>query len=77
MPEGKPVPIDIYTKAPDQRVSVMHTPKGDSVTAYNGQAGWIAFPGRPLREMSASDQLAAKLDAEAFYPAQFEQSLPS
>ena len=34
----------------------MHTPKGDSVTAYNGQAGWIAFPGRPLREMSAPDQ---------------------
>ncbi len=72
MPEGKPVPIDIYTKAPDRRASAMHTPKGDSVTAYNGQAGWIAFPGRPLREMSASDQQAAKLDAEAFYPAQFE-----
>jgi photosynthetic reaction center cytochrome c subunit len=71
MPEGKPVPIDIYTKAPDQRVSVMHMPNGgDSVTAYNGQVGWIAFPGRPLREMSAPDREAAKLDAEAFYPAQ-------
>ncbi|MGC2109789.1 MAG: c-type cytochrome [Candidatus Korobacteraceae bacterium] len=70
VPEGPPVPIDIYTKAPDERVSVMHTPKGDSVTAYNGQAGWIAFPGRPLREMSAPDQQAAKLDAEAFYPNQ-------
>ena len=68
MPEGPPLPIDIYTKSPDERVSVMHTPKGESVTAYNGQAGWIAFPNRPLREMSASDQMAAKLDAEAFYP---------
>ncbi len=68
MPEGPAIPITIYTKAPDQRVSEMHTPKGDSVTAYNGQAGWIAFPGRPLRGMSASDQMAAKLDAEAFYP---------
>ncbi len=72
MPEGKPISIDIYTKAPDQRVSVMHMPKGDSVTAYNGQAGWIAFPGRPLREMSVPDQEAAKLDAEAFYPVQLE-----
>jgi len=72
MPEGPPVAIDIYTKAPDERVSVMHMPKGESVTAYNGQAGWIAFPGRPLREMSAADQQAAKLDAEAFYPLQFE-----
>ncbi len=72
MPEGPPLAIDIYTKAPDQRVSVMHMPKGESVTAYNGQAGWISFPGRPVREMSAADQLAAKLDADAFYPLQFE-----
>jgi hypothetical protein len=71
-PEGPPLPIDLYTKSPDQRVAVMHTPKGDSVTAYNGQAGWIAFPGRPLREMSAPDRQAAKLDAEAFYPAQLD-----
>ena len=69
MPEGPPIPIDIYTKAPDQRVSVMHMQKGDSTTAYNGHVGWISFPGRPLREMSPADQQAAKLDAEAFYPA--------
>ena len=72
MPEGPPIPIDIYTKAPNQRVSVMHMQKGDSTTAYNGQAGWIYFPGRPLREMSPADQQAAELDAEAFYPVQLE-----
>ncbi len=38
VPEGPPIAIDIYTKAPDERVSVMHMPKGDSVTAYNGQS---------------------------------------
>jgi hypothetical protein len=68
MPEGPPTAITIYTKSPDERVSVMHTAKGDSVTAYNGHAGWLAFPGRPPRQMSAADQLAAKLDAEIFYP---------
>jgi photosynthetic reaction center cytochrome c subunit len=73
MPEGPATPISIYTQAPDKRVSVMHSPKGDSVTAYNGQGGWLSFPGRPLREMSASDQLAAKLDAEAFYPNLLQQ----
>ena len=72
VPDGPPMPIDIYAKAPDERVSVMHTPRGDSVTAYNGEAGWIAFPGRPLREMSEPDQLAAKLDAEAFFPVRLE-----
>jgi len=73
MPEGPPIPIDIYTKAPDQRVSVMHMQKGDSTTAFNGKAGWIYFPGRPLREMSPADQQAAKLDAEAFYPVQLQR----
>jgi hypothetical protein len=51
----------------------MHTPKGDSVTAYNGQGGWLSFPGRPLREMSAEDQMAAKIDAEGFYPNLLQQ----
>jgi photosynthetic reaction center cytochrome c subunit len=73
MPEGPATPISIYTQAPDKRVSVMHTSKGESVTAYNGQGGWLSFPGRPLREMSASDQLAARLDAEAFYPNLLQQ----
>jgi len=73
MPEGGSMPITIYTKTPDQRVSVMHTPKGDSVTAYNGVAGWLLFPGRPPRAMSAADELAARLDAEAFYPAALPQ----
>jgi photosynthetic reaction center cytochrome c subunit len=72
MPEGPAMPITIYTKAPDQRVSVMKTPRGESVTAYNGQAGWLTFPGRPARQMDAEDQLAARLDAEAFYPRQME-----
>ncbi len=73
VPEGPPIAIDVYTRAPDQRVSVMHMPKGDSITAYNGQAGWISFPSRPLREMSAADQQAARLDAEAFYPVQLQR----
>ena len=72
-PVGPGIPITIYTQSPDKRVSVMHTPKGDSVTAYNGQGGWLSFPGRPLREMSAEDQMAAKIDAEAFYPNLLQQ----
>jgi len=72
VPEGPAMPITIYTQAPDQRVSVMQTPRGESVTAYNGQAGWLSFPGRPVRQMTPEDQLAAKLDAEAFYPKQLE-----
>ena len=50
---AEPLAIDIYSKAPDERVSAMHESKGDSVTAYNGPKEGPAPPGRPVREMSA------------------------
>jgi hypothetical protein len=65
---GRGLPIEIYAKAPDLRVSVMHTPNGESVTGYNGKDGWLASPGRAAREMSDSDGYAAKLDATAMFP---------
>jgi hypothetical protein len=66
--EGRGLPIEIYAKAPDLRVSVMQMPAGESVTGYNGKDGWLAAPGRPPREMSDSDDYAAKLDATAMFP---------
>ena len=68
--KGKPLPLEIFAQSPDRRVSIMHFPNADSVTAYNGRAGWLVVPGRPLREMSASDQEAARLDAAVFFPTQ-------
>ena len=73
MPGGRNVAIDIYTKPPDVRVSVMHMQGGESVTAFDGKAGWLASPNRPPREMSANDRQGARLDAAAFYPEQFLQ----
>jgi photosynthetic reaction center cytochrome c subunit len=73
MPGGRSVAIDIYSKPPDARVSVMHMQSGDSVTGLNGKAGWLEVPGRPPREMSSADRQAAKLDAAAFYPEQLQQ----
>jgi hypothetical protein len=68
MTGGRQVPIEIFAKSPDQRVSIMHVANGESVTAYNGHEGWLSAPGRPLREMSESDQDAARLDAMVFFP---------
>lgn len=61
---GKSFPIDIYCKAPDARISLTHMPEGESVTAFNGQAGWLGMPGRPIREMRGSDLDGASIDAE-------------
>lgn len=65
---GHQMPIDIYEKNPDKRISLMHLANGDSVTAYNGHDGWLAAPGRPLRDMSSSDIEAARLDANLHFP---------
>jgi hypothetical protein len=62
---GKSLPIDIYSKDPDQRISFTHMPEGDSVTAFNGHEGWLASPGRPgFRPMQGSELDAASMDAD-------------
>jgi photosynthetic reaction center cytochrome c subunit len=66
---GQHFPVDIYAKAPDKRVSVMHLPNGDSVTAFDGHAGWLSVPGRPPHFMTADEIAGARLDADLHFPA--------
>jgi photosynthetic reaction center cytochrome c subunit len=56
--------VEIFAKDPDKRVSFTHTPEGDSVTAFDGHEGWLAFPGRPVRDMHGPDVDAAAMDAD-------------
>jgi len=60
--------VDIYAKAPDKRVSVMHLKDGESVTAYNGTVGWLSVPGR-VHMMTAQESVGAKMDADFAFPA--------
>ena len=61
---GMSMPIDIYTKDPEKRISFTHMAGGDNVTAFNGHEGWLGMPGRPLREMHGSDLDGAAIDAD-------------
>jgi photosynthetic reaction center cytochrome c subunit len=58
---GSEMPIELFTKAPNKRVSISN---GQSFTAFDGTAGWMASTGRPARDMSAAESEAAGLDAE-------------
>src|ERR1022692_5350154 len=69
---GKSLPIDIYSKDPEKRVSFTHMPEGDSVTAFNGNEGWLGTPGRPLREMHGSDLDGASIDADLHLATHFK-----
>jgi photosynthetic reaction center cytochrome c subunit len=66
---GKKYPIEIYSQAPDNRVSISHLPSGPSVTAFNGEAGWLSTP-NGIRRMSSAEQQAARIDAELYFPLQ-------
>jgi outer membrane lipoprotein-sorting protein len=65
---GQSFPAEVYSKAPDKRISVMHLKDGESVTAFDGQRGWLSVPGRPAHMMSASENVSARLDADLYFP---------
>jgi len=69
------LPIDIYAKAPDKRVSVMHMKEGESVTAYNGKVGWLSVPGR-VHMMNAQESFGARMDADFAFPAEVKALYP-
>jgi outer membrane lipoprotein-sorting protein len=60
--------VDIYAKAPDKRVSVMHTKDGESVTAYNGKVGWLSVPGG-VHMMNTQEMVGARMDADFAFAA--------
>ena len=57
-------PVEIYAKAPNKRLSVMHTPRGESITAFDGQMGWLGNAGQPPREVAGGELENMKLDAD-------------
>jgi hypothetical protein len=58
------MPIEIYAKDPEKRISFTHTPGGDSVTAFNGHEGWLGMPNGQQREMHGPDLDGASIDAD-------------
>lgn len=72
-------PVEIYAKAPTQRATVVHTTKGDSVTTYDGRAGWIASPSTetpvPLYPLVGTFLDAARVEAELSFPGRIKEVL--
>ncbi len=70
---GHEFPIEVYAKAPYKRMSVMQMPHGESITAYDGQTGWMGEIGRPPRPMSSIDLPAARVEADFYFPLDIKQ----
>ena len=65
---GHQLPIEVYAKAPDKRLSIMHLPNGESITAFDGKQGWLSNAGHP-HMMSAAENDAVRIDADLYFPA--------
>jgi outer membrane lipoprotein-sorting protein len=65
---GQKIPIEVYAKAPDKRMSISHTPNGDSITSFDGKQGWLGNPGRPAHIMTAAENDGARIDADLYFP---------
>jgi photosynthetic reaction center cytochrome c subunit len=66
--------VEVLAKAPNKRISLVHTPNGDNITAFDGHAGWIGNPGpRPPREMSAQENEAIGFDATFYLPTELKK----
>jgi len=63
---GQHFPVEIYSKAPGKRISVMHLQAGESITAFDGKQGWLGVPGR-VHMMSAAENDAARIDADLYF----------
>ena len=61
---GRSLPIDIYAKDPEKRISFTHMAEDDSITAFDGREGWLGMTGRPIRQMQGSDLDGAAIDAD-------------
>lgn len=63
---GHQLSIEVYAKAPDKRISTMHLPNGDSITAFDGKQGWLSNAGHP-HSMSAAENDAARIDSDFYF----------
>jgi len=61
-------PVEVLAKAPAKRLTTVRFPGGDSVTAVNGDEGWLSTPSRAVHYMSPAEMDAARMDAELFFP---------
>ena len=63
---GQHFAVEVYSKAPDKRVSIVHLQNGDSVTAFDGKQGWLSVPQR-VHMMSGADNESARIDADLYF----------
>jgi len=73
------VPLEVYARAPNERLSVWHTSFGDYAMGYNGREGWIAASQAerpvPVEFLTGQELDGRRLEAELTFPTRIKQAL--
>ena len=72
------VPVEIFSRTPASKTTIVHTRLGDSVRVSDGMNAWIASVDRPLLllPLSGDNLRGARVDALLAYPAALKQAFP-
>ena len=71
---GVKVPVEVFATAPNRRSTIVHMAPGDSVRTFDGGAGWIASPDRPmpLIALTGGNIDGARLEAILSFPSEIK-----
>jgi photosynthetic reaction center cytochrome c subunit len=74
---GHALPVEIYAKAPDEWSSVMKSPRGQSMTVFNGHEGWASIMPRPPHPLEGGELDRASLEADFYFPLDLQKVFTS
>jgi photosynthetic reaction center cytochrome c subunit len=74
--ENQTASVEVFTAEPEKQAVIRHLPMGDALTVFDGQAGWISFPGRPTRSMYNGELAGARMDADLQFPLHIQTLFP-
>ena len=72
---GKRLPLEIFSKDPGRRITIVHLPDGDSITAYNTTSGWTYAQNRSVHDVPAPELASARLETDLQLPVRLTQWL--
>jgi len=65
--------FETYTRSNGQRSSGLTLKDGTALSVFNGHTGWLVYPGRHTREMSAGEAEATRVETDFDFPLNFKQ----
>jgi hypothetical protein len=65
-----------FTRANGERATSIAISDGAALSVYDGHTGWLIYPGRHSRQMSAGEAEATRVEADIAFPVNFKQRYP-